>query len=297
MRAGQVLEFLNPSFADLTTLRLGGNALALLRPQTINDLPLLAERARSLGGSLFPLGRGSNILAHDGDLPLALVSMSAFSDIAIKGQDEDFIYVRAGAGVPLKRLLRFCLENGLGGLEGLTGIPGQVGGSLAMNAGSFGVELGARLRGICAWQDEKLFTVPASGLERGYRKLTMRNNRTFPLVVTATFALTRRLKKDIFRRMNLNYMEKKFRQPLGAWSGGCAFKNPAEGLSAGRLLDECGLRGFRLGGMCFSEKHANFLVNGGCGTAAEAFEILDLARRRVLEKRGINLELELRTAP
>lgn len=290
-------EIMAPALSDLTTLRLGGRALALVLPEKREELPLLAERAKELGAPLYIMGRGSNILAMDGEVPLVLVRMDAFDAIEIMGDSGESVYVRAGAGVSLKRLLRFCLERELSGLEGLVGIPGSVGGACAMNAGSFGVETGSRIHALEAWNGEKITVCGAEGIQPEYRKLTMRNCREFPLLLSATFALTRSLKKYIFQGMILNYLEKKSRQPLGVWSAGCAFKNPQAALGAGQLLDKAGFRGQRLGGMVFSQKHANFLVNTGRGTSAQAFELMDMAREKVKRVHGITLEPEIRIIP
>ncbi len=289
-----MLEISQPPLAQLTTLRLGGPARVLLAPENMDDVFLLQDRAKMLGAPLYPLGRGSNLLCADEGVNLVLVKLEAFQDIRVCGRDGDKVFVRAEAGVPLKRLLRFCLTNSLAGMEGLAGIPGEVGGACAMNAGSFGVEIGALVHTLEIFADGKKSLCPASGAKPEYRKLTLRNYSTFPLVLAATFALTASLKKDIFQRMNLNYLEKKSRQPLDVWSAGCAFKNPPGGISAGRLLEQAGFRGRRMGGMYFSKKHANFLVNGGTGTAAQAFELMECAREAVSRMSGITLESEIR---
>lgn len=289
-----MLEQMEPELSRLTTLRIGGKAIACLLPQNREDLLAAHERAACLGGRLMPIGRGSNILADDGHLPLVLISLDKFADIRTVAEEDGQILVRAGAGASLAALLRFCLQNCLTGLEGLVGIPGRVGGACAMNAGSFGVETGEKI-----WQMETLDESGASlharaSLQLRYRALNLQNYKQLPIVTSVIFALTRGSKSDILRRMNLNYFEKKFRQPLGAWSAGCAFKNPAKGLSAGRLLDDAGLKGKKLGGMTFSSKHANFLINEGNGSAAAAFELLDLAVASVQAKHDVRLEPEVR---
>ena len=129
-------EIPRPSLAERTTLRLGGTAIAELVLEDAADLAALSGRLRALGGSPLILGAGSNILARDGDLPLVLVRPRFMQGPDIVGEKDGKILVRVGAGVPLPRLLRFCVAQGLSGLEGLVGIPGSVGGAVAMNAGS-----------------------------------------------------------------------------------------------------------------------------------------------------------------
>ena len=133
-------EIMRPSLAERTTLRLGGTAIAELILEDAADLAALPERLRALGGSPLILGAGSNILARDGELPLVLLRPRFMRGPEIAGGKDGKILVRVGAGVPLPRLLRFCAGHGLSGLEGLVGIPGSVGGAVAMNAGSFGTE-------------------------------------------------------------------------------------------------------------------------------------------------------------
>lgn len=290
-------EISRPNLSALTTLHLGGEAEVLLVPETREELPLVGRKAKGLGMPLYVLGRGSNFLAHDGDLPVVLASMRAFSEIKIIEEDEEKAILQAGAGAPLKRLLRFCLENGLSGLEGLVGIPGSVGGACAMNAGSFGVEIGAHILSLECLDGEKIKEVQASGLELGYRHLSVKNCQELPIVISATFTLTRKGKRAIFQSMNLKYFEKKSRQPLGVWSAGCAFKNPSGALSAGKLLDMAGYRGKSKGGMIFSAKHANFLVNQGSGTASQALELMEEAIDAVKAMSGITLEPEVRFIP
>lgn len=288
-------EIVSPSFSRLTTLRLGGSAMALLAPENEADLLRVEGRAWQLGGEILFLGRGSNLLARDGELPIVLVSLRNFQEITTIGERDGLILVRAGAGAPLPRLLRFCLGHGLSGLEGLTGIPGSVGGACAMNAGSFGCETGDRIEAIQALGKDGLNWIGRGDLNFGYRLLKINNSAALPLISAVIFALTKSDKSAIFRQMNLYFMEKKSKQPVNSWSAGCAFRNPPN-LSAGRLLEEAGFRGKRAGGVAFSARHANFLINEGTGTATAALDLLAEAREAVRRRSGILLEPEIRLA-
>ena len=219
----------------------------------------------------------------------------------VVGEREGKILVRAGAAVPLPRLLRFCAASGLGGLEGLAGIPGSVGGAVAMNAGSFGVETCARVERLTVAMEGRIHEVEAGALRPAYRHLAImgadgREKSDF-LVLDAIFGLTPAPKDGIAKRMRLNFFEKKSKQPVTAWSAGCAFKNPAPGVAAGKLLEEAGFRGRRLGGMAFSPMHANFLVHEGGGSAEAALTLLSQAREAVLRRFGHELEPEVRIVP
>lgn len=290
-------EFMEPSLSSLTTLRLGGRARVLIEPETVDDMARLGEKAATFGGELFFLGRGSNLLAREGELPLVLVSMRSWNKIEIVGRKEEKILARAEAGAPLARLLRFCLGHGLSGLEGLIGIPGSVGGACAMNAGSFGSETGAALEKLEVWFKGSVRTFSRGNFILGYRRLEIAKNADLPPICAAIFALTPRPKSVILQAMNLNFIKKKSGQPLGAWSAGCAFKNPPDAPSAGKLLERAGMRGKKLGGMVFSEKHANFLVNEGGGSSAAALDLLELAKERTAAESGVRLETEIRIIP
>lgn len=288
-------EALEPELARLTTLRLGGKAIAMLCPENIDDLASLPERAKALGGSLMPIGRGSNLLCHDGFIPLVLVSLRNFADITILDVQDNAARLKAGAGVPLPRLLRFCHQHGLTGLEGLVGIPGNVGGACAMNAGSFGCEIGKLIESVDFLTSDGIVTMPASNLQFAYRSLTAPFSGKLPIITHITFTLTHSAFNVIFRAMNLNLIDKKSKQPITAWSAGCAFKNPGNGLpSAGKLLENAGFRGKRNGGMAFSAMHANFLINEAKGSATAALDLLHEASEAVKKDCGIDLELEIK---
>ncbi len=247
-----------PWLAPRTTLRIGGTALAEIVLERPEDVPLLAERLRALGGTPFILGAGSNILAQDGELPLVLVRPLLTHGPEIVGEAEGLVLVRAGAGVPLPRLLRFCAAQGLSGLEGLVGIPGSVGGAIAMNAGAHGVETCKNIVEIQAVIDGAVRTVNAVGLQYGYRHLCIAGNMGDFIVLEGTFGLTRAARDGICKCMRHNFLKKKSKQPVTAWSAGCVFKNPAPDMSAGKLLEQAGFKGKKLGGMAFSSWHANF---------------------------------------
>lgn len=286
-------ELASPSLAERTTIGLGGRAIAELTVESYDDLKVLPDRCRELGGEPFVLGRGSNLLAADSELPVVLIKVKFKPKLDVYGRSGDKIYIRASAGVPFSQVLRFCLRNGLSGLEGLVGIPGETGGLTAMNAGSFGAEIGDLLHSVLVWNNGKLILINQRDIHKTYRSLKYNGLTGTTIVLESIFTLTASLKSVIFKRMNLNILEKKSRQPVTAKSAGCAFKNPP-GLAAGQLLERAGFRGRELGGMAFSARHANFLVNTGRGSSAAAFDLLAEAREKVARLFGINLEPEVR---
>jgi UDP-N-acetylmuramate dehydrogenase len=290
-------EVPHPHLAERTTLRLGGWALAEFWPEGPDDYAGMTDRARILGGSPLILGAGSNVLAADGELPLVLVRTDCAVRLEVVGQGGDgTVLVAAGAGVRMPRLLGFCAHRGLSGIEGLVGIPGSVGGAVAMNAGSFGAEMCRRLDRITAVTGAGCETLGRDRFRYGYRSFSLPGRPDGFVVLEAVLALDPDVPEAVRGRMRQHYLRKKASQPLDVPSAGCVFRNP-EGDAAGRLLERAGFRGRRAGGVCFSPKHANFLVNDRQGTATAALELIGEAREAVRRRFGIVLENEVRVVP
>lgn len=287
-----------PKLAERTTLRLGGATLAEVALTAPADAESLPAALRELGGRPFVLGGGSNILAHDGILPLVLVAPRITGEPEIlRERFAGKVRARVGAGVKLHRFTAWLATQGLDALSGLFGVPGTVGGAVAGNAGSYGSETGQSLARIQVWTPQDgLHWRERDGFTYGYRRFAITGDPSFFLVLAAEFDCDIDEPIAIRRRMIDHMRQKRACQPITAASAGCVFKNPA-GTSAGRLLEAAGFRGKRLGGMAFSPVHANFLVNEGAGTATEAFSLIAQARDAVKRHSGHELELEVRVAP
>lgn len=287
----------HPDMSRLTTLRLGGDALALAVVRGAAGLEELGRRLPALGGRPFALGFGSNLLPAGGEATLTLIQAANVSAPEFLPQHDGKALgqtlVRVGAGFGLPRLIGLCQRAGLAGLEGLTGVPGRVGGAVAMNAGSYGVELGQRVHRVRLWTPERgLFWREAAQCSFGYRHFDAGVGAAFCLVWEVELLLSSDDPAAVRARMEAVYAKKKASQPVTAKSAGCVFKNPA-GESAGRLLDQAGMKGKRLGGMAFSPMHANFLVNEAGGTSAQALELMDLGRTAVRQRFGVELQTEV----
>ena len=283
-----------PSLASLTTLRLGGRAVALVEAPTVEAAAVLPRTVEALGGKVRVLGRGSNILAHDGELACVLVRQRIADVPQVVGEEGNTVFVRVGAACPLPRLVVFCARHGLAGLEGLAGVPGEVGGGIAMNAGAMGNEIAACLARLD-------YVSPQTGLAQAgpedfsyaYRHFVLKSSPVWWLATSAVFALTRGNKMALCDAVKGNLRKKAATQPLRAHSAGCVFKNPAPDMPAGRLLDAAGCKGKQLGGMAFSTIHANFLINLGTGTATQALALIAQAQQTVAARFGQTLELEV----
>lgn len=291
-----------PKLADLTTIRLGGSAIAEIILESYGECAELDDKLRQLGGKPQVLGRGSNILARDGNLAIVLIKTDFGKKIKIIDQTEKKFHVTVTSDVLIPQFLNFCIGKQLSGLEGLCGVPGSIGGAVAMNAGSFGTDIASALESITIAQAGDMKTFKGAELKKGYRYLALPDENTTNLnkssknyiILEATFLLKGDSKHDIYNRMCHNFFTKKSRQPLKAWSAGCAFKNPDFKLTAGQLLDKAGFRGKVHGGMAFSSQHANFLINTGNGTGAQALELLDAATEKIKKEFDIILEKEIK---
>lgn len=298
-----------PLLADRTTLRLGGKAVAEIVVRETPDLDdlagVLAEQTAKLGGRPMVLGEGSNILAADRDLDLVLVRLEGDGDPEImeRGGDgsrisergRDVVRIRVPGALRLPRLLGWCAARGLRGLEPWTGIPGSLGGAVAMNAGSYGLEVAQVLERVLIWTPGRGSRwLDAAALQFGYRRFDAGLDDAVQLVLAAELRVERDEPTEVRTRMRKWFDRKKQTQPITMASAGCVFKNPEAENPAGRLLDQVGLRGFQRGDMAFSELHANFLINLGGGLAEDAFALLDLARERVASRFGLELETEVK---
>ncbi len=283
----------NPCMKDRTSLGIGGRAQAEVRiehPGDWEDVHLFLERE-----GLRPLivGRGSNLLMQDGNLPLCLIVPQGQPQPEVITQTRDQVVVRVGAGFSLPRLLRWLQERGLAGLEGLAGIPASVGGAMAMNAGSFGQCLGDCLHRVRCWSPATgLIWLQRSDVDLAYRFFQPRGLAGQWFIQEVELGLVPSEAGRLRERLRGFWDRKRQTQPVGERTCGCTFKNP-EFAAAGLLLDRCGMRGRQAGEVGFSSLHANFLLNKGRGRFDQAWELISEARSRVLEGYGLTLELEV----
>ncbi|WP_243311905.1 UDP-N-acetylmuramate dehydrogenase [Fundidesulfovibrio agrisoli] len=288
-----------PRFAERTTLRVGGRAQAEILLESPEDAALLGDELARHAGRPFVLGWGSNLLALDGDLDIAVVSLGQGGGPVRAGLasgqgagGRELVVVPGGYMLP--KLLNWAAREGLSGMEGLSGIPGTVGGAVAMNAGSYGRETAELLDAVRVWDmSGGLRWIGPEQWLAAYRRFTPLGLDEPWLVLEARYALTPAAPVAVRAAMDDVLARKKATQPVSAATCGCVFKNPP-GVSAGKMLDELGFKGKALGGMRFSNMHANFLVNDGRGTAMAALELIDQASQAVLERFGVELELEVK---
>ena len=278
----------NEMLSAHTTFKIGGPAEVFANPQSKEQAASAVKFCNENGIKLFPLGKGSNLLVSDeGAGGIVLHFGKEMSKISLL--DDEIIYCEAGAS--LAKLCSFALENSLTGLEFAYGIPGSVGGAVFMNAGAYGGEIKDV---ICYAEhiDENgdFGRFEGDNLEMSYRHSVYSNKKY--IITAAAFRLKKGSKEEIKAKMD-ELLAKRFdKQPMDKPSAGSTFKHP-EGAFASALIDQCGLKGFTVGGAQVSEKHAGFVINKGGATCADVLELIKQVREKVKAETGFVLEPEV----
>lgn len=282
------LRFDEP-MAKHTSFRIGGGAEVMAFPKDGEELSRLLQAAQSLDVTPRILGAGTNVLAPDEGLPGLTICLKDSLDGMLQ-LDETHIQVMAG--VTMSRAAMFAANLGLSGLEFAHGIPGSVGGGVYMNAGAYGGEI-CQVCDSVVVMDKTGTMRRLSREEMGFSYRHSRLEETGELVICVDFALTPAPQVTIMAKMKELIGKRSASQPLDMPSAGSAFKRPQGGYAAA-LIDEAGLKGFRVGNAAISEKHAGFAVNLGGATAREVRSLLSQVSDRVYENSGIRLEPEIR---
>lgn len=272
----------NELLANYTSWRTGGSADYLFIPADLDDLStFLRELKKDI--PITWLGLGSNTLVRDGGVEgVVIVTQGALNKLAPINTFE----VRAEAGVASAQLARYTARTGCAGLEFLAGIPGTVGGALAMNAGCFGGETWRFVRAVeTINRNGEIKIRPLSDFQVSYRHVVRPDDEWF---VAGHFALQAGEKEKLLNDIRALLEKRNFSQPTGTANCGSVFRNPP-GNFAGRLIEECGLKGKSLGGACVSEKHANFIINAQGATSADIENLITDVGAIVIEKTGVRL--------
>jgi len=276
----------NHPLAEHTWYGLGGPADYFIRPKTVKQLKEVVRRCNENKLPIYVLGFGSNLLISDQGVRAAVIKLEAdaFTQTQFDGEK-----VTAWAGAELSKLVLTCVQKGLSGIEGLTGIPGSIGGAVRMNAGgSFG-DIGSAVQLVTLMDIHgNIFEKKKPELTFDYRS----TNITTKFILNAQLELSSADPVQIIRTVKETWIYKKNSQPLNTRNCGCIFKNP-KGASAGALIDRAGLKGLQIGGATVSEKHANFIIaEKGC-TSRDVTRLIDAVKQRVKEQFDIELELEI----
>src|SRR5258707_2535233 len=274
------------SLAELTSLGIGGTT-DLLRIQRDEAIPSLLKLLDAQGVPHKFLGGGSNLLVVDGELPFVVLQL-------VKGEPEIVLegnVASVDAAADLGRTVTFCAKSNLGGMEGLIGVPGTVGGALRMNAGAYGIQIGSYVREVKVYRaaERKIEILRGQQISFEYRHTSFGPD---DMMLAVTLELPSKPFKEILQGIRICNEKRRSSQPLGQKSAGCIFKNPP-GTSAGRMIDELGLKGHSVGDAKVSDRHANFFVNAGEASAKDMLALIADVRGRVENAFGVKLENEV----
>lgn len=289
--AGEAVSYDMP-MSRYTTFGVGGNADAVFRAMSLEGLQEMVGYLKGEGIPYLVVGRGSNLLVGDEGFKGVVILLNgglASMETYTAGEP----CVKAGAGIALNTVVNFCTEKGLAGLEFLAGIPGTLGGGVAMNVGAWGKEIKDVITEITILTAEgAVLSISGGDLRFQYRGLDLPEGG---IILNVSLSLSLDRSSSVKKRM-ISYMDdRKKRQPLDTRSAGSVFKNP-EGDYAGRLIEAAGLKGRRIGGAMISTKHANFIVNTGGASASDIIALMDLAKKTVKEMFKVELTPEIRIA-
>ena len=281
---GQLLE--SEPLARHTSLKVGGAADLFAVPADRGDLQALLSILSEREIPHLVIGGGYNLLVRDGGFRGAVISLAKLASLELLTGNR----LDVEAGVTNRQLVSFCRERGLAGAEFLAGIPGTVGGALAMNAGAHGGAILELVVGLSTLKEGSVVTTERGELHYGYRHLELASGE---IILGARLQLTTGEPADLAGRIDRYLAHRRQHQNVGYPNAGSFFKNPA-GEQAWRLIDQAGLRGYRVGKAQVSEVHTNFLVNTGGATAADFLELARIIKEKVKEQFGAELDEEVR---
>ena len=276
----------NVKLSNYTTYKVGGIANFMIYPKNVDKLVLLIKKLNKENINYKVLGNGSNVIFSDKVYNGVIIKLDNFDYVKI-----DDTVITAGAGASLVKLSYKALKEGLTGLEFASGIPASVGGAVFMNAGAYKSDMGYIVSEIKVLTPElEIKTLYNKDLNYKYRTSFLKHNPNY-ICLEATMVLRHGDKKEIKELMETRRQKRLMTQPLNYPSAGSVFRNP-DGDFAGRLIEDCGLKGFKIGDAMVSEKHANFIVNKNNATGKDIVHVINKIKDKVYEKYNVELILE-----
>ncbi len=276
----------NAAMSRYTSFRTGGKAALFCVPRNESDLVNLMRDAAYIDAPIYIMGRGTNLLVSDSGLAGAVVKIKA----KLERVEWDNEFLTVPAGVPISVLARESVKRGLSGLEWAAGIPGTVGGAVAMNAGAYGAEIKDVLVSVRYYEAGDIIETQVNSGDMGYRTSVFCAPER--VVLSARMKLSKGL-GDEYERMEELLGQRKAKQPLEYPSAGSTFKRPVGGF-AGKLIEDAGLKGFRVGGAMVSKKHAGFVINYDKATSSDIYSLTQIVIDKVYENSGVTLEREIK---
>ena len=277
-------KYENVDLSSLTSLGIGGTAKCLVKPKNVNELQTLMEYIKKNNEKYYILGNGTNVILDDTYFDGIIIKFDNFKDISFDNNT-----VTVGSGVSLSYLAKVTLDNGFVSLNFASMIPGNVGGSVVGNAGCYGHELMEYVDKITVLDsDNNVKELSKDEISFGYRYTSLKDRY---IVLAVTFILNRGDVSMAREEVKQNNLKRVSSQPLDKKSVGSIFRNP-ENASAGKLIDDLGLKGKIIGGACVSEKHANFIVNENNATFNDMVSLINLIKKEVKEAYQLDLVTE-----
>ena len=271
-----------------TTMRVGGPCDCMVEPSSIEEIQKILEYARKNNIKYYVIGNGSNLLVKDEGVHALIIKIAnKFSEVEVNGE-----HIKAYSGCSVPKLSQIAKENSLSGLEFACGIPGSVGGGIRMNAGAYGSEMVNVVEKV-GFLDENgnLKEIDGKDAHFTYRHSMFVDNPQY-VVVYAIYKLVKGNKEEISKIMEENMNSRKQKQPIEYPNFGSVFKRP-EGYFVGKLVDECGLKGYKIGGAQVSTKHSGFIVNIEDATCKDVLDLIEYVKKKVYEKFNVKLQEEV----
>lgn len=282
---------INEQMSKHTTFKIGGNADIFIKANTIKDIQYILKISKKNNIPLFVMGNGSNILVNDDGIRGIVLKIN-LDEIDIL-EDNEKIKVTVGAGVKLTQLARYLLKNSIEGFEFASGIPGTIGGAIRMNAGAYGKEM-KDIVSETTYLNYNGEIITISNEEHNFEYRNSRFSKENSIILKTTFLLNKGNSNEIKNKIDEYSKQRKEKQPIEFASAGSTFKRGNDFITA-KLIDECGLKGYRIGGAEVSKKHAGFIINVGNATANDVINLINYVKNKVYEKfkKEIQLEIEI----
>lgn len=288
MIVGNENVMLDEPLKNHTSMKCGGPADFLITPCTVESLREVINFCNSENLPVFVMGNGTNLIVRDKGIRGVVIKLSEkFSRYKVKGN-----IIEAEAGIFLSRLARIALENELTGMEFAEGIPGTLGGAVAMNAGAYDGEM-ADIVIKTYYLDNRNNISTVEGDQHKFGKRTSFIQQEGGIVIKSEILLEKGNKEEIRKKMEYFSEQRRQKQPLDMPSAGSIFKRP-EGYFAGKLIQDCGLKGYRIGGAEVSCKHCGFIVNTNNASSADIISLIEYIQQKVKEKFGVTLQTEVK---
>lgn len=280
---------LNEPMSKHTSFKIGGNADIFIKTENIEEIKYIVKFAKSNEIPLFVMGNGSNLLVRDNGIR-GIVLKIDLQNIEIK-EHKDYVIVQVGSGVQVPKLARITAKKAYSGLEFAAGIPGSVGGAIKMNAGAYGGEFkDILISATYLTEDGEVIQIDNKDCEFDYRK--SRFSKTSDIILNAKLKLNYGNEQDIENKIKENMELRRKKQPVDMPSAGSTFKR-VDGVITAKLIDDCGLKGYSIGGAMVSTIHAGFIVNTGNATAKDVLDLAEHIKSEVYKKFNKNIELEI----